>query len=57
MSKRNLIWLIVIVAIAAIVWVVAGWLFGLIAGGVTLVASEVVERAARRQRRAEGDAA
>lgn len=50
MSKRNIIWLVAIVAVAAVVWVVAGVLWGLGAGVAVLVISEVVERQARRRR-------
>ncbi len=50
MSKRNLIWLAAVVAVTVIVWVAAGWLWGVLAGAATLVASEVVERTARARR-------
>lgn len=50
MSTRNLIWLVVIVAVGLVVGFTAGWLLGLIAAGVTLAVSEVVERRARAQR-------
>ncbi len=50
MSTRNLIWLIVVIAVGAAGWFLGGWIIGLIAGIATLVISEVVERRARRQR-------
>lgn len=50
MSKRNLIWLVIVVAAGVLGWLLGGWLIGLIAAGVTLAISEVVERAARRNR-------
>ncbi len=51
MSKRNVVWLIAVLLVTAIVWVAAGVVWGLLAGAVTLVISEVVERRARAQRR------
>ena len=51
-------WLVVIVVVGVAVGVVAGWLWGVVAAGATLVVSEVVERARReRKRRERGDAA
>ena len=50
MSKRNLIWLVAIVVVTVVVWVAAGWLWGLLAGIATLVVSEVIERSARKRR-------
>ena len=52
MSKRNLAWLIVIVAVGIVVWVSSGILWGLLASAVTLIGSELIERAARKRRRA-----
>jgi len=50
MSKRNLIWLAAIAIVTVVVWVAAGWLWGVLAGVATLVISEVVERSARAKR-------
>lgn len=50
MSKRNLIWLAVIAVVTIVVWISAGWLWGILAGVATLVVSETVERAARKRR-------
>lgn len=52
LSKRNITWLIVIIAIGVLGWLVVGIVAGLIAAGVTLAVSEVIERRARKQRRA-----
>ncbi len=52
MSKRNLVWLAAIVVIGVVVWLVAGWLWGILAAIVVLVVSEVVERRRRAARRA-----
>ena len=51
MSKRNVVWLVIIVAVGVAVWVTAGVLWGLLAAGVVLAGSEVVERIARARRR------
>ncbi len=50
MSKRNMIWLAVVVVIGGVVWLIAGFLWGLLAAVVTLVVSEVIERTARQRR-------
>ncbi len=50
MSKRNLTWLAAIIAVGVLLGVTAGWLWGLLAAGATLLASEVLERAVRRRR-------
>ena len=52
-SRRNLVWLAAIIVVAVVVWIAAGWLWGVLAGVATLVVSEVVERGARRRRIAE----
>lgn len=52
MSKRNIAWLIVIVAVCVLVWINAGALWGILAAVATLVASEAFERARRKRRRA-----
>jgi uncharacterized protein involved in cysteine biosynthesis len=52
MSKRNLAWLVILIAVGALVWVVFGVVPGLVAAGLVLVISEVVERRARTKRRA-----
>lgn len=46
-SARNLVWLVVIIAVTAIVWVAMGWKFGVPAGLIVLAISEVVERRTR----------
>lgn len=53
-STRNLYWLVAIVAVGVVVGVAAGWVWGLVGAAVTLVISEVVERAARRRRGGSG---
>lgn len=50
MNKRNLVWLGAIVVVTVVVWIAAGWLWGILAGVATLVVSEVVERSARAKR-------
>ncbi|NND74162.1 MAG: hypothetical protein HKN44_04065 [Ilumatobacter sp.] len=57
MSKRNLAWLVAVLAIGAICWIALGPIGGLIAAAATLVVSEVVERRARAQRLAARDGA
>jgi hypothetical protein len=52
MSKRNTAWLIAILAVGGVVWISAGPLWGLITGFATLIASEVIERSARKRKRA-----
>lgn len=52
MSKRNLIWLVAVVAVGVVVGVVAGWLWGVLAAIAALVVSEAVERTRRRRVRA-----
>jgi hypothetical protein len=51
MSKRNMIWLAVIVAVGVLGWLTMGVVWGLVAAAVVLAVSEVVERRARAQRR------
>lgn len=55
MSKRNVVWLVAIVAAGVVLTVALSWVWGLIGAGVTLVISEVVERSRRRRRRAGGN--
>lgn len=52
MSKRNIAWLVAIIAIGVVVALIANVVWGLIAAAVVLVVSELVERSARRKRRA-----
>jgi hypothetical protein len=47
-----MIWLVVVLVIGALAWVAFGLVVGLIAAGATLAVSEVIERRARRKRRA-----
>lgn len=57
MMKRNLVWLAVIIAVGVVVYLAAGIVFGLIAAGVTLAISEIVERRARAKRRTANNSA
>ncbi len=58
MSKRNMIWLAIVVAVGVIAWLAANIVVGLIAAAIVLAISEVVERRARTaRRRASSDAA
>lgn len=50
MSKRNLVWLVVIVGVTVIAWIALGALWGIVLGVATLVVSEAVERTRRRKR-------
>lgn len=51
-----MVWLVAIVVVGAVVWILAGWLWGLLAALAALVFSEVVERNRRlRLRRERGD--
>ena len=52
MSKRNMIWLVVVVAAGVIGWLAFGIVAGIVGAVLTLAASEVIERRARAQRRA-----
>ena len=47
MSKRNMIWLVVVLAVGVLVWLAFGIVAGLVAAAVALTVSEVVERRAR----------
>ena len=51
MSKRNMIWLAVVIAVGVIAWLTIGIVAGLVAAAVMLAVSEVVERRARAERR------
>ena len=51
-SKRNIVWLVVIVAIGVVGWLAFGVVPGLLAAVVALVVSEIVERRERAKRRA-----
>jgi len=50
-SKRNMIWLVAVIAVGVIAWLTIGIIAGLVAAAVMLAASEFVERRARTQRR------
>jgi hypothetical protein len=52
MSKRNIAWLVAVIVAGVVVWIAAGILWGLLAAVITLVASETIERAQRKKRRA-----
>jgi hypothetical protein len=54
-SKRNMTWLAVVVAVGALVWLAFGIVLGLLAATATLVVSEVVERRERAKRRTDQD--
>ncbi len=54
MSKRNIIWLVVVIAVGVIGWLAFGIVVGLLAAVATLIVSEVIERRARTKRRAAG---
>ena len=51
MSKRNMIWLTVVVVVGVAGWLAVGIVAGLVAAAAVLAVSEVVERRARAQRR------
>lgn len=51
MSKRNMIWLAVVIAVGVIGWLAVSIVAGLVAAAVMLAISEVVERRARAERR------
>ena len=50
MSKRNMIWLAAIVVVFVAVWLTTSFLWGLLAGVIMLVVSELIERRARKRR-------
>ncbi len=52
MSKRNVAWLSVTLGVGVLVWITAGFVWGLLAAVATLIASEIFERARRKKRRA-----
>lgn len=51
MSKRNMIWLAIIIAAGVIAWLAVSIVAGLVAAAVMLAVSEVVQRRQRAQRR------
>ncbi len=51
MSRRNMIWLAVVIAAGVISWLALGIVAGLVTAAVVLAISEIVERRARAQRR------
>lgn len=51
-SKRNIVWLAIILAVGALGWLLLGVVWGIVAAVATLAVSEVVERRARAARRA-----
>jgi uncharacterized protein involved in cysteine biosynthesis len=55
MMKRNVVWLVVIIAVGLLGWLAFGIIVGLLAAVATLVLSEVIERRARAKRRAARD--
>ncbi len=58
MSKRNMIWLAIVIAVGVITWLAVSIVAGLVAAAVVLAVSEFVERRARAgRRRAAQDAA
>jgi uncharacterized protein involved in cysteine biosynthesis len=50
-SKRNMIWLAVVIVVGVIGWLAIGIVAGLVAAAVSLAISEVIERRARARRR------
>lgn len=52
MSRRNIIWLVAVVAVGVVVGVIAGVLWGILAAVAVLVVSETIERTRRRRLRA-----
>jgi MFS superfamily sulfate permease-like transporter len=52
MSKRNIAWLVAVVVVGVVGSIALGIGWGLLAAAVVLVVSELVERSARRRRRA-----
>lgn len=57
MSKRNMTWLAVVLALGVLGWLAFGIIWGLVAAALTLAVSEFVERRARSRRRAAPDRA
>ena len=57
MSKRNITWLAVVIAVGVIGWLVFGIVAGIVGAVLMLAVSEVIERRARAQRRAASDTA
>jgi hypothetical protein len=53
-SRRNLIWLVAVVAAGLVGAIIEGWQVGLVAAAVVLVISEVVERMERSRRARSG---
>jgi uncharacterized protein involved in cysteine biosynthesis len=47
-----MIWLVAVLVVGALAWITFGVVVGLIAAGAMLALSEVIERRARRKRRA-----
>jgi hypothetical protein len=52
MSTRNIIWLVIVVAVGIGVGIVAGPWWGVVAAVASLAVSELIERAARAKRNA-----
>jgi nitrogen fixation protein FixH len=52
MTKRNVMWLVVLVAVGVIVAISVSLVWGLLAAGAVLVSSELFERARRKRLRA-----
>jgi len=50
-SKRNMIWLAVVIAVGLLAWLTFNIVVGLVAAAVMLAVSEIVERRARAERR------
>ncbi len=48
MSRRNVAWLVVVIGVGVLVWIMAGLVWGLLAAAVTLICSELIERARRK---------
>jgi hypothetical protein len=52
-SRTNLMWFVVVLALATVGWLIGGWQIALVAAAIGLVVSEVFERTARAKRRQE----
>ena len=52
MSKRNIIWMVAILAVGIGVWIATGPLWGILAAVGVLIASEAIERQRRKRLRA-----
>lgn len=49
MTKRNLVWMALVVVGLVVGWLIGGWVVGVLTALAVLIASEVVERTRRRR--------